>query len=81
MNMECTIRFIEQLEDEMAACARISCRQLVLSVDHGQRQLTNALMLLGCYLILKQDFTTRYAISSSPFSGVPPMNRHPSAVV
>ena len=57
MNMECTVRFIEKLDAEMVACARASCRQLVLSVDRGQRRLTNALMLLGCYLILKQDMT------------------------
>ena len=57
MNMACTIRFIEQLDHEMTACAKASCRQLVLSVGSGRRRLTNATMLLGCYLILKTDMT------------------------
>ena len=57
MNMACTTRFIEQLDQEMAACARASCAQLVLSVESGRRPFANALMLLGGYLILKMDMT------------------------
>ena len=57
MNMACTIRFIEQLDQEMTACAKASCRQLVLSVGGGRRRLTNATMLLGCYLIVKTEMT------------------------
>ena len=55
MNMSCTIRFIELLEQELEACARASCDQLVVSVEAGARPLTNAIMLLGSYLIIKKD--------------------------
>ncbi len=37
MNMACTTRFIEQLDQEVASCARASCSQLVLSVESGRR--------------------------------------------
>jgi hypothetical protein len=51
MNMACSIRFIEQLDRELARCASAassaSIGQFVVSVDAGRRPLTNAVMLLG----------------------------------
>ena len=55
MNISTTINFIKQLENELLACSQISCDQLVYSVQKGRRALTNAAMLLGCYLILKKN--------------------------
>jgi cell division cycle 14 len=55
MNISTTINFIKQLEKEILACTQISCDQLVYSVQDGRRALTNAAMLLGCYLILKKN--------------------------
>ena len=55
MNMSSTIRFIQQLEDEIDAASIDGGRQLVYVVDDGRRPLTNAIFLLGCYMILKED--------------------------
>ena len=57
MNMSSTIRFIKLLNAKIAECrkARIPC--LVYVVDSGRRALTNAVMLLGAYLILNLDMT------------------------
>jgi hypothetical protein len=57
MNISCTIRFIQQLEESLSECALFSCRRLVYSVDTGRRSLSNAAALLGSYLILKKDMT------------------------
>ena len=49
MNMACIADFISQLSDELAKNER--CR-LVYLVDDGKRSLTNAVFLLGSYMIL-----------------------------
>ena len=54
-NMSSTIRFIEQLQDEIAAASESSCDRLVCAVPDGPRSLSNAVMLLGSYLILQED--------------------------
>ena len=54
-NMSSTIRFIQQLQDEIAAASESSCDQLIYAVPDSPRSLSNAVMLLGSYLILKQD--------------------------
>ncbi len=63
-----TIRFIKQLEGEIVACTQASCTQLVLSVANGKRALSNAVALLGCYLILKKDRTLEQVIAC--FTGI-----------
>jgi cell division cycle 14 len=70
MNLSSTVRFIKQLEQELAACAQSCCRQLVLSVESGPRPLTNAVMLLGSYLILMKDMTPEQV--ADRFAGIPP---------
>jgi cell division cycle 14 len=57
MNISCTIRFIQQLEESLSECALFSCSRLVYSVDTGRRSLSNAAALLGSYLILMKDMT------------------------
>ena len=52
MNMACVTSFILQLDRERAD--HPDCR-LVFCVDDGRRSLTNAVFLLGAYLILSQD--------------------------
>ncbi len=69
MNMACTIRFIKQLDTELQRCSVMSIGQLVLSVDPGRRQLTNAVMLLGSFLIIKNDMTPKKV--SECFTGIP----------
>ena len=56
-NMSCTIRFIEQLQDEIDASLKESCNQLIYAVPDSPRSLSNAVMLLGSYLILKEDLS------------------------
>ena len=51
-NMSSTICFIKQLQDEIAACMEKACHQLVYAVHDTPRSLSNAVMLLGSYLIL-----------------------------
>ena len=53
MSMSSTIRFIKQLESEIAAVS--AGEKLMYVVDEGPRPLTNAIFLLGCYLVLMQD--------------------------
>ena len=53
MNMSSTIRFMKQLENEIAAVS--AGEKLLYVVDEGSRPLTNAIFLLGCYLVLMQD--------------------------
>ena len=48
MNMSSVIRFVEQLDDELHQ----SCT-LLYSVDESKRSLTNAIFLLGAYMILR----------------------------
>ena len=57
LNMSSTTHFIQLLDDMIAECASQSIHQLVYAVDSGRRPLTNAVMLLGCYMILKMDMT------------------------
>jgi cell division cycle 14 len=59
MNMACTMRFIEQLDTELERCEKASVGQLVLSLDSGSRLLTNAVMLLGSYLVIKKDMAPK----------------------
>jgi len=66
LNMSSTIRFVEQLEGEIAAAAAASCSQLVYAVPEGSRALSNAVMLLGSYMMLMEDLapvqiTVRFA--------------------
>jgi hypothetical protein len=44
-------------------------------------QHSNQQVVLHVIALVKERITTRYAITTSPLSGVPPMNGHPSAVV
>ncbi len=55
MNISSTICFIRQLEEHLSECAMSSCSKLVYSVDPGRRSLSNAVVLLGSYLILIKD--------------------------
>ena len=68
LNISSTIRFIKQMEDEILACNRASCKKLVLSVDNGKRSLSNAAALLGSYLILKHNRTLDQVIAC--FAGI-----------
>jgi len=69
MNMACTIRFIKQLDSALASCASKSTGQLVICVDAGRRSLTNAVMLLGSYLVLKNDMNLEQVVKC--FAGIP----------
>ena len=51
--MSSTIRFIKQLGEEIAAVK--AGEKLMYVVDEGRRPLTNAIFLLGCYLVLVQN--------------------------
>jgi cell division cycle 14 len=54
MNMASIIDFIRAIDDEMNL---FPDGKLVLCVDEGRRDLTNAVFLLGAYMILKQNMT------------------------
>ena len=54
-NMSSTIRFIQQLQDAVAASLMKSCDQVIYGIPDSPRSLSNAVMLLGSYLILKED--------------------------
>ena len=56
-NMSSTIRFIEQLQDEIDASLKESCNQLIYAIPDSPRSLSNAVMLLGSYLTLKEDLS------------------------
>ena len=61
-NMSSTIRFVEQLQDEITACMEKACNQLVYAVPETSRSFSNAVMLLGSYLILIEGLTPNQAI-------------------
>ena len=67
-NMSSTIRFIEQLQDEIAAALESSCDQLIYSVPDSPRSLSNAVMLLGSYLILQEDLEPAQVVER--FAGI-----------
>ena len=54
MSISSTIRFIEMLDHELDVYP--SCK-IAYCVDHGRREFTNAVFLLGCYLILCRNET------------------------
>ena len=68
MNMASTLRFIEQLEAEMEAALASNCDQLVYVVDEGRRPLCNAIFLLGCYMLLREDLAPVQVVER--FSGI-----------
>ena len=55
MNISCIIYFIEQLEIDMSQNPE---SRIVYMVDAGKRNLTNAIFLLGSYMILKLGMRT-----------------------
>jgi hypothetical protein len=55
MNAASVAEFITLLDQELAS--DLSCK-IVYCVDEGRRHLTNAVFLLGAYLILKHDMPT-----------------------
>jgi hypothetical protein len=57
MNLSSTIHFIRLLDEMVSECVSSNVGQLVYCVESGRRPLTNAVMLLGCYMILIQDKT------------------------
>ena len=61
-NMLSTIRFIQQLKDEIVAALKEACYQLVCAVPDTSRSLSNAVMLLGSYLILIEGLSPDQAI-------------------
>ena len=66
LNMSTPIRFVEQLQGEIAVATEASCSQLVYAVPEGPRALSNAVMLLGSYMMLMEDLapeqiTARFA--------------------
>ena len=54
MNLACVTRFIELLDQELSS--QPSCR-IVYLADEGRRALTNAVFLLGAYMILRLQMT------------------------
>ena len=54
MNMSSTIRFIRLLDAEIAS---FPSAKIVVCADDGPRALTNAVFLLGAYMIIKLDMT------------------------
>ena len=51
MNLACVVDFIQMLEEKLVDC---TTTKLILCVDAGRRALTNAVFLLGSYMILRQ---------------------------
>ena len=68
MNMSSTVRFVEQLEKEITGMLDNKDDKLVYAVEEGRRALTNAVTLLGCFLILKEDLLPEQVLER--FSGV-----------
>ena len=67
-NMAATLRFVQQLQDEIAAALAGSCNQLIYTVSDGARPLANAVTLLGSYLVLQEDLAPEEAVGR--FAGV-----------
>ena len=61
MNLSCIARFIEAVDEELSTFPN---SKNVLCVDDGQRSLTNAVFLLGAYMILKLDQTSSDAVKA-----------------
>jgi cell division cycle 14 len=57
LNLSSTVHFIKLLDEMVSECISSNISQLVYCVESGRRPLTNAVMLLGCYMILMQDKT------------------------
>eukprot|EP00292_Cryptomonas_paramecium_P011236 CAMPEP_0113682604 /NCGR_PEP_ID=MMETSP0038_2-20120614/12772_1 /TAXON_ID=2898 /ORGANISM="Cryptomonas paramecium" /LENGTH=317 /DNA_ID=CAMNT_0000601725 /DNA_START=166 /DNA_END=1115 /DNA_ORIENTATION=+ /assembly_acc=CAM_ASM_000170 len=55
MNMACCIRFIQSLDYQIAECKQK--QKAVYCVDEGPRNMSNAVFLLGAYLIIKMGKT------------------------
>ena len=55
MNISCIARFIQSVDAELRSFPN---NKVVLCVDDGPRHLTNAIFLLGAYMILKLDKTS-----------------------
>ena len=53
MNLACIVRFITMLDQELASDP---ASKIVFCVDDGRRALSNAVFLLGAYMLLKLDF-------------------------
>jgi hypothetical protein len=51
MNLACVVDFIQMLEENLVDC---TATKMILCVDAGRRALTNAVFLLGSYMILRQ---------------------------
>ena len=51
MNLACIVRFIESIDKELVS---YPLNKIVWCIDEGRRNLTNAVFLLGAYMILKQ---------------------------
>ena len=52
MNLACVVRFIKSIDAELAS---FPTKKIVWCIDDGKRNLTNAVFLLGAYVILKQN--------------------------
>ena len=52
VNIACTLRFIETVDKELAS---FPDKKIVFCIRAGRRQLTNAVFLLGAYMILKRN--------------------------
>ena len=61
LNMLRIIRFIKDLDKE---CLSFPDCKIIFYVHEGKRNLTNAVFLLGTYLILKEDLTPREVANS-----------------
>jgi hypothetical protein len=55
--MSSTIHFIKLMDQKIAECEKRNISKLVYVIENGTRPLTNAVMLLGSYMILMQDKT------------------------
>ena len=55
--MSALISFADELDHQINVCSQSACQQLVYCAETGARALTNAVFLLGAYLILRLDMT------------------------
>ena len=52
MNLACVVHFIRSIDAELAS---FPTNNIIWCIDDGKRSLTNAVFLLGAYMILKQE--------------------------
>ena len=52
MNLDCIVKFVQRLDETLA---EFPTSRIFYLVDEGRRQLTNAVFLLGSYLLLKRN--------------------------